>query len=107
MTLDVNVPENAAVYVNGRLTKSKGAHRVLSGSLMKRDRATRLEVRAVIDGDGHTAEETQVVTVKPGSTRKLSFDLGLPEPTQTVLILNVPTDAKVQIGEREIMGRRQ
>ena len=42
------------------------------------------------------------MTVTPGDTSEMSFDLGPPEPVQTALILHVPAAARVQIAGREI-----
>ncbi len=100
-TIDVRVPASAVVYVNGNRTKSSGAHRVFVSPPMKAGQAARFQIRAVVDDNGRTVEETKVVSAGPHDTRNVSFYEDRSELVQTSLILNVPPDAKVQIGGRE------
>ncbi len=102
--LAVTVPEEARVYVNGKLTKTPGTHRrYISRGLVSGFRYT-YEVRAELDRAGETLTDTQVVHVRAGETSDLAFDFDRAEPqvaAATTLTLHVPADAQVTLGGNE------
>ena len=74
-TLKVSVPEKASIYVNGNPTSSIGSQRVFVSKPLKSREAVRFEIRAVLDDDeGRSADETRIVTVRPGRSKTISFD---------------------------------
>ncbi|MEM7314192.1 MAG: TIGR03000 domain-containing protein [Planctomycetota bacterium] len=89
--LIVNVPAEAIVYVNGKRTTTPGTVRRYFASQLAPNRNYTYEVRAVLNGQS----ETKVVKMRAGAARKLAFDFSA--PAETVLTLNVPVEAKVEL----------
>jgi uncharacterized protein (TIGR03000 family) len=96
-TLKVAVPEDALVYVNGMLTKSKGAERSYLSRGLLSGYQYNYEVRAEAIRDGQKIEETKVIQLKAGDTVELAFE-NLARSSETTLTLHVPSDAKVTLG---------
>jgi len=102
-TLAVNVPEAAKIYVNGKLTRSTGAQRqYISRGLTLGQRYT-YEVRAELERDGETIEETKFVHLRAGETSELAFSLET-RVADTTLTVHVPEDAKITLSGRETAG---
>ena len=97
-TLNVSVPAEAKVFVNGQATTSKGAERQYISRRLERGFKYKYEVRAEFERDGETLEQTKVVNLWAGSDALLVFDFDSPETTIT---LNVPADAKVFLAGNE------
>jgi uncharacterized protein (TIGR03000 family) len=105
--LAVTVPEEARVYVNGKLTTTPGTHRrYISRGLVSGFRYT-YEIRAELDRAGTTLTDTQVVHVRAGETSDLAFNFDTAAPqvagadAATTLTLHVPSDARVTLGGNE------
>jgi uncharacterized protein (TIGR03000 family) len=102
--LTVQVPEDAKVYMNGQLTRTPGTYRqYISRGLQPGQRYT-YEVEAVVNRDGQTVRDTQVVQVRAGQTARVAFTFDAEQATQltqtsaavrTTLTLQVPADAQV------------
>lgn len=72
--LSVAVPQDARVYVNGKLTQTPGAQRqFVSHGLLDGYNYT-YEMRVVVTRNGQELSDTQVVRVRAGQVRDLSFD---------------------------------
>lgn len=108
--LAVTVPEQAKVYVNGKLTSTPGTHRrYISRGLVPGFRYT-YEVRAELERAGQTLTDTRVVQVRAGETSDVAFRLdSAPQPgapsTATTLTLHVPAEARVTLGGNETASR--
>jgi uncharacterized protein (TIGR03000 family) len=97
--LFVDLPEAARVYVNGNPTTSTGASRRFVSRNLEGGSSYRFEVRAEQDVDGRLVTREKTVVLTPGSTESISFTFESPTPSvsETVLKLNVPSDAKVTL----------
>ena len=93
--LVVSVPDNAEITVNGLPTTSTGAQRRYVSHGLQRGEAYRYVVKATMERDGETLEQTKVAMLRAGKLSALDFDFDDSGVTETVLTLNVPEDAKV------------
>lgn len=101
-TLTVNVPSDALVYVNGVKTKSVGSERSYISRGLQGGFNYTYEVRAEVERDGKTIEETKMVSLTAGRTARVAFALEASEvAASTTLTLNVPADAKVFLAGSE------
>ena len=94
--LEVEVPENARVFVNGKATTSTGTQRRFVSRGLQRGFSYTYEVRVEAEVDGEMMSETKTVRVTSGQDSKLAFELK--RDFETVLTLNVPKDAEVYLG---------
>jgi uncharacterized protein (TIGR03000 family) len=94
--LNVNVPAEAKVYVNGYLTRSTGEARSYVARNLVAGQLYTYEVRAEMMRDGERVEETKVIDLSAGRSERLAFDLTSASPITTVT-LHVPEDAKVSL----------
>ncbi len=93
--LTVNVPEQAKVFVNGNATTSTGISRQFVSRDLEADQEYRFEVRVEMNRNGEKVSDTKTVVLAPGRGEVLDFELSSNEPIETVLTLNVPSDATV------------
>jgi len=95
------------VYINGRLTKTKGSVRNYVSRKLKFGQEQGYQVKAVINRNGKRLVRTHEVRMKPGITRTVQFDFN--KPVTTVLALKVPADAKVRLcgAETSATGERR
>lgn len=108
--LNVSVPNEARVFVNGRATTSTGATRRYVSKGLKRGFQYTYELKAEVVRDGKTVTRTEVVRLQAGERANVSFDLNeetIPEgqvanePVRTKLTLHVPAEAKVFLSGNE------
>lgn len=97
--LTVSVPTDAKVFVNGRETTSTGDLRRYVSRGLDRSQSYTFEVRAQIERDGQSLEDTKTITVKGGQTASLVLDPK--QAVETTLTLNVPETAKVFLAGRQ------
>ena len=97
--LRLKVPEEAKVYVNGRLTTTPGAVRSFESSNLVAGRVYKYKVKAVIERDGKQLVRSKLVSLKTGSVHETLLDFDA--PATTVLALNVPKDASVKLCGKE------
>ena len=97
--LRLKVPEEAKVYVNGRLTKTPGAVRSFESSNLVAGRVYKYKVKAVIQRDGKQLVRSKLVSLQTGTVHDTSLDFDA--PATTVLALNVPKDATVKLCGKE------
>jgi uncharacterized protein (TIGR03000 family) len=94
--LEVEVPEDAQVFVNGRATTSTGTHRRFVSRGLEPGFSYTYDIRVVGVVDGETVSETKTVRVTAGQETALVFQLE--REYETVLTLTVPHDAEVFLG---------
>ena len=85
--IKVRLPDEAKVYVNGKLTKSSGELRSFVSSNQKPGSKYRYEVAAVLNGQRQVKE----FTMHAGETKSIGFDFS----AVTTVAVQVPEDAKV------------
>jgi uncharacterized protein (TIGR03000 family) len=106
-TLNVHVPADAQVFVNGLATKSTGADRRYVSNGLQAGYNYSYEVRAELVRDGRTITETKVVKLQAGDNSEVNFELNGDEgqiaeqPLSTSLTLHVPAQAKVYLSGNE------
>ena len=107
--LAVQVPQGAKVFVNGRPTRTSGLRRTYVSTGLQAGRSYRYEVRAEIEHEGQTLQQTKVAHLRAGSSAQLDFDFDVAAQTETRLTLNVPDDAKVTLAgaETKMEGTRR
>jgi uncharacterized protein (TIGR03000 family) len=107
--LNVNVPAEATIYVNGTQTTSTGTQRQYISRGLSADNRYEYEIRAEMVRDGKTLTETKSVTLGPGQEVNLSFNfdgnkeapVAAGNKAKTKLTLHVPADAKVFLAGHE------
>ena len=98
-TLVVEVPADAKIYVNDRLTSTPGEVREYVSKNLTRGFNYSYVVRAELVRNGKTVTETKKVDIRAGENTKLAFNLtGAAEEVETVVTLKVPANAKVNLG---------
>jgi len=100
-TLTVNVPADASVFVNGAKTKSVGSERTYVSRGLQSGFDYTYEIRAEVQRNGKTIDETKVVSLRAGQNSQLTFDLKAQASVATTLKLHVPKDAKVILAGNE------
>ncbi len=112
VALEVEVPTEARVFVNGHETTSTGAMRRFVSRGLEPGYSYSYEVRAEVERDGKTLTETKVVKLVGGQAADLSFDFSAgttseenvantPADSRTTLLLRVPANAKVFLAGHE------
>lgn len=112
VALEVAVPTEARVFVNGHETTSTGAVRRFVSRGLEAGFTYSYEIRAEIERDGETLTETKVVKLTGGQSADLAFDFteavkaseniaATPEENRTTLRLHVPAAARVFLAGHE------
>ena len=93
--LRLQVPEDAKVYINDRLTKTPGTLRSYESNHLVPGQEYFYQVKVEVERNGQRLLRSKLVSLKPGNdqTVAMRFD----EPAVTTLALNVPEDAKVTL----------
>ena len=99
--LDVQVPEDAEVYVNGASTQSTGTSRRYIWSQLRPGRIIEVEVRVELTLAGKRIQQTKKTQIRADELGSLSFDFDNPE---TRLTVNVPDDAIVYLSGSQTSG---
>ena len=108
-TVNVQVPGEAKVFVNGMATTSTGAYRRYVSNGLEAGFSYTYELRAEIVRDGKTLTDVKSIKLKAGENANVnfSFEKGdnqiANEPVRTSLTLHVPTDAKVYLSGNPTM----
>lgn len=92
--LTVQVPLEAKVYVNDRLTTTKGERRSFVTKSLASGKSYKYRVRVEWEKSGVKFVKNKVVRVFTGEERTVAFDFQKP---RTTLALNVPVGAKVTL----------
>jgi uncharacterized protein (TIGR03000 family) len=101
--LNVSVPADAEVYVNGRRTTSSGRRRRYVARNVQPGLKYKFEVRAELVRGGEEVSETKTVALQANQTADLAFRLAAQsgsgqvdvQPPRTSLTVRVPAAAKV------------
>ena len=93
--LRLRVPQEAKVYVNGRLTKTPGAVRSFESENLVAGRVYKYKVKAVLERDGKQLVRSKLISLRAGRLKETVLDFDA--PAKTVLALNVPKDASVKL----------
>lgn len=73
--LQMTVPENGVVYINGYETKMTGTERRFAARNLKAGLSYRFEIMVVVRENGQTLTDTQTAVLLPGTTMSVAFDL--------------------------------
>lgn len=95
--LTVDVPADARVFVNGKLTTSQGLSRQYVSRNLQDGFNYTYEVKAQVVRGGEVVEETRTVDLRAGEVSKLAFDFAPAKSVETALTVKVPADAKVYL----------
>jgi uncharacterized protein (TIGR03000 family) len=95
------VPQDAKIAVNGEPTTSDGSQRRYVSHGLQPGESYRYVVKATMERDGETLEQTKVAMLRGGKITSLDFDFDDAGVTETSLTLNVPADAKVFLSGNE------
>ena len=95
--LQLVVPEDAQVFLNGRLATSNGTHRSFAARGLLKGHSYTYEVLARATRDGRVIEEKRTVRLRAGDNNNLAFKLQAPAAPVTILTLRVPESAKVKL----------
>lgn len=95
-TLNVELPEDATVYVNGRLTKTPGSNRRYVSRNLPTGQVFTYEVKAIVERDGKEIVQTKVIDLVAGLDKHIEFDFDT-RNLITSLTLEVPENAKVSM----------
>ena len=106
--LNVSVPADAKIFVNGAATTSTGSDRQFVSRGLSSGNKYAYEVRAEYEQDGKTVTQTKSVTLGPGEFANLAFSgdnnnapVAAGNKAKTKVTLHVPADAKVYLSGRE------
>ena len=104
--LNVVLPDEAKVYINGKLTKTKGVRRSYKSKKMTQDRDYQYRVKAVLVRNGKELVRTKMVKLRSGLDQTVRFNF---EEPVTTLALTVPENAKVKLcgSETTSQGRNR
>lgn len=98
--LNIELPEDALVYVNGRATRSTGSKRSFVARRLVPGKSYTFEVKAVLYQGEQESAQNQFVTVVAGESKSVSFDFA-PAAITTTVAVQVPADAKITLAGEE------
>ena len=96
--LTINVPRDAKVYINDKLTRTSGTRRSYVSRNLAFGEQYRYRVRVVSQVDGKAVTKSREVTMRGGAREAFAFNF---DPIVTRVAINVPEDAKVVIDGKE------
>jgi uncharacterized protein (TIGR03000 family) len=102
--LNVSVPANARVLVNGIATRSTGELRRYVSRNLTPGFSYTYEVTAEAMINGQTVSQSKTVQLRAGEEAAVAFNMAADQPVETALTLHVPTDAKVFLAGNETSG---
>ena len=105
--LSIALPKDAMVYINGKLTKTKGTVRNYVARRLAADQEQSYQIKAILERDGKKLIRTQTVRMKPGVTQTVELDFD--KAVTTLLAIKVPENAKVRLcgAETSATGERR
>ncbi len=99
--LNVQLPQDAKVFINEQLTKTEGSTRSFRSTNLEIGKEHRYSVKAVINRDGIETTQTKLVKLTPGKNETIQFNFEKNKPLQTAIAttlrLEVPEDAIVTL----------
>ncbi len=96
--LNLELPSEAVVYVNGRRTATPGSFRRYVSRNLKPGRDYTYEVKAELERNGKKLTRTRVVQLTAGDNKTFEMDFKESGDLLTSVTLFVPEDAKVSLG---------
>ena len=96
--LSLDVPRDARVYINDKLTQTEGTRRSYVSRNLTRGQEYRYRVKVVSDIDGKEVTKSRVITMRGGESNVVAFNF---KPIVTRVVVRVPEDAKVIIDGKE------
>ena len=96
--LNLRVPTDAVVYVNGKRTSTPGEFRSYVSRNLEAGKNYSYEVRAEVERLGETITRTKVVELAAGVNKTFELDFDQAAETITSVTLFVPEDAVVTLG---------
>ncbi len=96
--MNLRVPTDAVVYVNGKRTSTPGDFRSYVSRNLQPGKNYSYEVRAEVERDGETVARTKVVELAAGVNKTFELDFAQAQQTITSVTLFVPEDAQVNLG---------
>ena len=110
--LIVELPATGKIFVNGAKTSATGSLRRFVSRGLTEGKNYEFVVRIIVDRNGSTTEETQVVSLSAGTREMISFNAKQPiddlvmipavgAAPKTSLTLHVPADSKVWLAGNE------
>ncbi|QEG24168.1 TIGR03000 domain-containing protein [Mariniblastus fucicola] len=96
--LSLDVPKDAKVFINDKLTRTSGTTRSYVSRNLIRGKEYRYRVKVVSEVDGKDVVKSRVVTMRGGEQNEVAFNF---DPIVTRVVLSVPEDAKVIIDGKE------
>lgn len=100
-TLIVEVPADAKIYVNDRLTTTPGESREYVSRNLVPGFNYAYDVRVEMQRDGKLVTESRKVNVRAGENTKIAFNAKPADEVQTSVTVKVPAGAKVKLGGNE------
>lgn len=95
--LNIELPEDALVYVNGRPTRSTGSSRSFVARRLEPGKDYSFEVRAILHEGDRELVRNQLVTVRGGQARQVKFDFSADAPLTTTVAVQVPAEARIRL----------
>jgi uncharacterized protein (TIGR03000 family) len=95
--LNINLPAESLVFVNGKPTKSTGGQRTFVARRLVPGKVYTFEVKAILNRDGQEVTRSEIVSVTGGNNRNVAFDFDAEQKVVTTVAVNVPADARVQL----------
>ncbi|MDA7858544.1 TIGR03000 domain-containing protein [Mariniblastus sp.] len=99
--LNVQLPQDAKVFINDQLTKTEGSTRSYRSTNLEFGKEHRYSVKAVINRNGIETIKTKLVKLIPGEDETIRFDFDSHAPLKTTIAttlrLEVPADAIVTL----------
>lgn len=96
--LDIQVPADAIVFVNGQRTQTPGENRSYVSRNLKPGFKYSYELKVELERNGKTETQTKVIDLRAGDSKQLVFDFQPADTLVTSLTVNVPADAQVTLG---------
>lgn len=107
IVMNLDVPDDARVFINELETKTTGGSRSYVSKGVETDASYEFVIRAEVERGGEVITETKTVRLQGGQTSSLAFNLDQPqtellaaqEPVDTTLKLRVPDGAQVFLSD--------
>lgn len=103
--LNLNLPADSIVYVNGKRTRSTGDQRTYVARKLVPGKVYTFEVKAVLERGGQELVRSEFVSVTGGRSKSLHFDFDSPQTAITTLEIRVPQDARLVLAGTETNRR--
>jgi uncharacterized protein (TIGR03000 family) len=97
VTINLELPAEARVHINGHPTRLSGTHRRFVSTVPAGSSSRRFTIQADLVRDGQHIRETRTVSLQPGESSSLKIDLLSSGVTTTTLTLNLPEGAQVML----------